>query len=231
METRYLILVDEQSQKGRLEKISRSLKNDGVQLVYEEINPNDFMKRQDDFSLKFDRDALMGKLDSIDFFRHLDMFATDYNLVGNELKGIDLVKMLYELNPYYHNRVVIYSAQMDGVIKNIIVNRATNLEQQVEMIKLLNRNEVNFLRNENEFVDKFKKLITKEKNLTIDVRLADSLRDIDNGDFMCLIPGYTDKKISEIGNLLLKENEDTISLKKNITQHIMACITSIRDYD
>lgn len=41
MELRHLILIDEQSQKDRLERISKSLERDGIQLIYEEINPND----------------------------------------------------------------------------------------------------------------------------------------------------------------------------------------------
>ena len=41
MEQRYLILVDEQSQEDRLKRIARSLRNEGILLVYEEINPNE----------------------------------------------------------------------------------------------------------------------------------------------------------------------------------------------
>lgn len=50
--------------------------------------------------------------------------------------------------------------------------------------------------------------------MTIDARLADSLRAIDNEKFKCSIPGYSDKKISEIGELLLARGAKTIALKK-----------------
>ena len=83
------------------------------------------------------------------------------------------------------------------------------------------------LKNEN----RIKKLIIKEPELTIDSRLADSLCAIDNEDFRCIIEGYTDKKISEIGNMLLTESEDAIALRRYITEHIMAMITSIRGYE
>ena len=39
MEQRHLLLVDEQSQKDRLERIKESLKNDGIDLIYQEIDP------------------------------------------------------------------------------------------------------------------------------------------------------------------------------------------------
>ena len=231
MELRHLVLIDEQSQKDRLERISKSLEGDGIQLIYEEINPNDCSIRQEDGDLKFDKDTLKDKLRSIRFLSHLDVFATDYNLIDDELKGIDLIAMLYDLLPYYRNQVVMYSAQIKDVINDIITKRAIGFEQQVEMLKLLAQNEINYLSSEGEFEINFKKLIVKEPDMTIDARLADSLRAIDNEKFKCSIPGHSDKKISEIGELLLVKGTKTIALKKSVTDHIMANITAIQHYE
>lgn len=231
MVLRHLILVDEQSQKDRLERIRKSLENDGIQLVYEEINPNDCSRRLENGDLRFDKDALKNRLQSIPFMSHLDIFATDYNLIEDELKGIDLIEMLYELLPYYRGQVVVYSAQIEDVINNIITKRAVSFEQQIAMLKLLAQNEINYLSSEGEFENKIKHLIIKEPELTIDSRLADSLCAIDNENFKCFIPGYTDKKICEIGKILLMKGEEAIALKRSITEHIMANITSILDYE
>ena len=84
---------------------------------------------------------------------------------------------------------------------------------------------------EGEFEINFKKLIVKEPDMTIDARLADSLRAIDNEKFKCSIPGYSDKKNSEIGELLLARGAKTIALKKSITDHIIANITAIQYYE
>ena len=231
MELRHLVLIDEQSQKDRLERISKSLEGDGIQLIYEEINPNDCSIRQENGDLKFDKDTFKDKLRSIRFLSHLDVFATDYNLIDDELKGIDLIAMLYDLLPYYRNQVVMYSAQIKDVINDIITKRAIGFEQQVEMLKLLAQNEINYLSSEGEFEINFKKLIVKEPDMTIDARLADSLRAIDNEKFKCSIPGYSDKKISEIGELLLVKGTKTIALKKSVTDHIIANITAIQHYE
>ena len=231
MVLRHLILVDEQSQKDRLERIRKSLENDGIQLVYKEINPNDYSRRLENGDLSFDKDALKSKLQSVPFMSHLDIFATDYNLIEDELKGIDLIEMLYELLPYYRNQVVVYSAQIEDVINNIITKRAVSFEEQMAMLKLLAQNEISYLSSEGEFENKIKQLIIKEPELTIDSRLADSLCAIDNEKFKCVIPGYTDKKICEIGKMLLMKGEEAIALKRSITEHIMANITSILDYE
>lgn len=230
MVQKHLILVDEQSQNERLERISESLKKDGIELIYEEINPNDYSKRLESGDSSFDKDALMSKLKSINFLSHLDIFATDYNLVGDELKGEDLIRMLYELLPYYRNKVIVYSAQIEEVITNII-KRADGFEQQIMMLKLLAQNEINYLSSDGEFENKIKQLIIKEPELTIDSRLADSLCALDNENFKCIIPEYTDKRISEIGKMLLTKGEEAIALRRSITEHIMANITSILDYE
>lgn len=168
MEQRYLVLVDEQSQKDRLERISNSLKNEGIQLIYEEINPNEYSKRLENGDLVFDKDLLEYKLGSISFLPHLNVFATDYNLIDNELKGIDLVEMLYNFLPNYRNQIVIYSAQIDDVITDIVTKRAIGFEQQVAKLKLLSQNEICYLSSEGEFEQKFKGLIVREPDLTID---------------------------------------------------------------
>ena len=230
MVQKHLILVDEQSQKDRLKRISESLKNDGIELIYEEINPNDYSSRLESGDLYFDKDALMSKLQSISFLSHLDIFATDYNLVENELKGEDLIRMLYELLPHYRNRVIVYSAQIEDVITNII-KRTDGFEQQITMLKLLAQNEINYLSSDGVFENKIKQLIIKEPDLTIDSRLADSLCTLDNENFKCIMPEYTDKRISEIGKMLLTKGEDAIALRRSITEYIMANITSILDYE
>ena len=231
MEQRYLILVDEQSQEDRLLRIARNLKNDGIQLVYEEINPNDCTVRSDNGDLTLDQDALKNKLKSVSFLSHLDVFATDYNLVSDELKGIDMIEMLYSLQPNYRKKVVIYSAQIGDVINNIITERAKGFEQQVKMLKILAQNDIHYLRGEGEFENEFKSLIAKEPDITIDSRLIDSLHTLNCDNLKCSIPGNTDKKISDIGDLLLKKGSDVVALRKNIVDHILAYITSIKGYE
>lgn len=231
MEQRYLILIDEQSQKDRLLRIARNLKNEGIQLVYKEINPNDCTVRSDNGDLTLDRNALKNKLESVSFISHLNVFATDYNLVSDELKGIDMIEMLYSVLPNYRKKVVIYSAQIDDVINNIITERAKGFEQQVKMLKILALNDIHYLRGEGEFENEFKSLIAKEPDITIDSRLIEVLQTLDCDNLKCSIPGYTDKKISDIGDLLLKKGSDVVALRKNIVDHILAYITSINGYE
>ena len=87
MEQRYLIVIDEQPQKDRLYRISKSLMNDGIELVYTEIDPSRCTKRQANGDVQFDMDVFSQTLKDVPFINHVDVFATDYNLIDNLLKG------------------------------------------------------------------------------------------------------------------------------------------------
>ena len=55
MEQKHLIIVDEQSQSATLDAIKNTLKNEGIDLVYKEINPANFQKRVG-YNTSFDND-------------------------------------------------------------------------------------------------------------------------------------------------------------------------------
>lgn len=79
----------------------------------------------------------------------------------DELKGIDMIEMLYSLRPHYRKQVVIYSAQIDEVIDDIITKRAKGFEQQVEMLKILAQNDIHYLRGEGNLKMSLKVLLPK----------------------------------------------------------------------
>lgn len=100
MKQRHLILIDEQSQSLRLKKMAEKLKNEGIELIYEEINPTLYTTRQSNGDVIFDKEKLRNKLDTISFKSHLDVFATDYNLIEGGTKG------------YRHDRNAIFFSSL-----------------------------------------------------------------------------------------------------------------------
>lgn len=229
MEQRHLIIVDEQSQAERLIRLMENLKSDGIELIYEEIDPSDCTTRSANGDLLFSLENLKEKLCSIPYLAHVDVFATDYNLIEGELKGIDVIKLLYDCVPYFNKRVVLYSAQIEEVITDIITSQARGFDKQIAFLKLLTRNDIDYLSSDGEFESKFKSLIIKEPDLTIDSRLSNALLSFKNPDFKCTIPNYDHKTINEIGIMLCKRGCQ--DLKKDIVDHIIAYITSIKGYE
>lgn len=231
MEQRYLVLVDEQSQSDRLKRIAASLKKDGIELEYQEINPNGYQKRLDNDDVTFDKDAFIQALKDVPFIRHLDMFATDYNLIEGQLKGVDVIKLFTEIRPYFKKRVIIYSAQIEGVISDILKGGEDKFEEQCAILKLLAHYDIDYLKSEGEFENKFKSLLEKEPDITIDDRIIESMQAINSDKIHCSIPPYETKTIAEIGQLLQSKDSQAISLRKEITDHIMAIVTNVEEYE
>ena len=78
MEQKHLIIVDEQSQSATLDAIKNTLKNEGIDLVYKEINPANFQKRVG-YNTSFDNDEdyhkviwkkIMDRIDCVWFICH-----------------------------------------------------------------------------------------------------------------------------------------------------------------
>ena len=231
MEQRHLILIDEQSQNSRLEGIAANLHNEGIELIYKEINPNDYVKRQEDGDLIFNKESFTQALKAVPFLHHLDVFATDYNLIDDQLKGIDVLSIFGELKPLFSKKVVIYSAQIESVIQDILMRKDESFEEQVYRLKLLARYDVEYMKSEGEFGAKLKSLIAKEPNMSIDDQLSESLMAIDSNNIRCAIPPYDHMTLVEIANLLISKDQSSIKLKKEITDHIMAIITKVDGYE
>lgn len=229
MEQRHLILVDEQSQESRLNGIVENLHKEGIELIHKEINPNDYVTRQEDGDLVFDKELFKQALTEVPFFHYLDMFATDYNLIDNQLKGIDVLSIFGELKPSFGKKVVIYSAHIEGVIQDILMRES--FEEQVSRLKLLARYDVEYMKSEGEFGTKLKGLIAKEPNMSIDNQLSENLLAIDNNDVHCAIPPYDQMTLAEVATLLMSNDERSVKFKKEITDHIMAIITKIEGYE
>lgn len=229
MEQRHLIVVDEQPQTDALKRIGDSLRSEGIELISAEIDPSTYKKRLGNGDVIFDRDAFAEAIKSVPFINHLDVFATDYNLIENQLKGIDVVKLFNEMRPYYKKRIVIYSAQIEKVIDDILTGKSFG-EQQA-MLQLMTQYDIKYLTSVREFENKFKHLIEKEPNITIDARLAESMMAIDSGEVSCTIPTFEQLTLGDIAKLLLSKEDQSISLRKELTDHVLACITKFNSYE
>lgn len=231
MEQRHLIVVDEQPQSSRLKGIAENLHEDGIELVYLEINPKDYVLRQEDGDVSFDKQAFTQALREVPFFPHLDVLATDYNLIDGQLKGIDVISIFSELMPYYSKKIVIYSAQIESVISDILVHNDETFEEQVHRLKLLTNFDIDYLKSEGEFGVKLKSLIAHEPTMSIDNQLIENMMAVNNSDVLCAIAPYDNMPLNEVANLMNSKDPSSTQLKKELTDHLMALITKFKNYE
>lgn len=231
MEQRHLVLVDEQSQSSQLQKIAKNLQSEGIELIYREINPKDYVIRHSDVDVSFDQESFTNALKAIPFIHHLDVFATDYNLIEEQLKGINVLSIFSDIKPFYNKKVVIYSAQIEGVIQDILARENESFDEQISMLKLLTRYDVEYWKSEDGFGTKLKGLITKEQDISIDDQLTENMMDINSDKILFSIPPFDNMTLPEVAKIMISKDSRSIKLRKEITDHIMAIITKIDAYE
>ena len=231
MEQRHLLLIDETPQTDRLRRISESLREDGIELIYQEINPNICTRRLSDGNLVFSNEVFVEKLKEVPFINALDVLATDYNLIDDELKGINVIKEFIKLRPYYRKHIILYSAQIDSVIKDIINNRTSSLDEQIGTLKMMSGLNIRYLSSEGEFENKIKGIILREPTFTIDDRITEWFLSLNQDHFKFKHTLFEGKNLSEVGLILQKDDAESLHLRNEIVEQIVTYFVQVADYD
>lgn len=221
---KFLILVDEQPQSSVLRNIEAILKNDGIELVYKEFNPINYQKRENG-EILFDAESFKADLCGLPYFTRLDSIVCDYNLIAGIIDGFQIIKIIKSINPNYKKQVILYSAQIESVIEDII--RTDDFEKQKENLKSLIECNIDFRKRDNDYVQELIKHIKKEKDFSFEDELVKwfSLRKEDT--FNYLFPKYKGKKFEEIAYCLQKNTPDSIEFKKDLVEQIISYLSLI----
>lgn len=221
---KFLILVDEQPQSSVLRNIETILKNDGIELVYKEFNPINYQKRENG-EILFDVESFKADLCGLPYFTRLDSIVCDYNLIAGIIDGFQIIKIIKSINPNYKKQVILYSAQIESVIEDII--RTDDFEKQKENLKSLIECNIDFRKRDNDYVQELIKHIKKEKDFSFEDELVKwfSLRKEDT--FNYLFPKYKGKKFEEIAYCLQKNTPDSIEFKKDLVEQIISYLSLI----
>lgn len=228
MDNRYIVVVDEQSQKDRLKRITANLKKEGVMLQFYEINPTHYVKRLDNGNIEFNEEQFIKALE--DMPSQVDVFATDYNLIADTLKGIRVIKLFLQVRPNYRRKIVIYSAQIESVLTDILKNAGNSIEDQVSLIKQIVGKNKYFFKSDGEFENKFKQLILSSPDISIDKRLIDELHSLDCNKVTCNLPPFDAMSTHELANAIESETSVSQAIKKELVDHIIALLFDIDEY-
>jgi CheY-like chemotaxis protein len=222
---KHLILIDDNSQRVALERIKSVLKNDGIELIYSEYNPTTYQKRENG-DLSFDIETFVQALNSLPYFKQLDSIVCDYNLIENVVNGFEIVKIIKEINDNYRKQIILYSADINVVIGNILNKNEdviTNLKQ------LINCN-IDIIKKEgyDQYVIPH---IKKEKPFDFEDELIKWFYSRKEDEFNYLFPKYQGKKFEDIAKCLESRTEDSIEFKKDLVEQIIAYLSKINGLD
>lgn len=229
MKRKCIVVVDEQPQADRLCRISSNLKKEGITLFYKEFNPTDYIKRMEDGDAQFDSEGFMNALKAVPFINNLDVFATDYNLMDG-LKGFDVLRIFSKIKPRFNKKAVIYSANIENVISEILSTKISHSEK-CDRLKFLAQFNVEYLKSEGDFENNFKNIIETEPILSIDSMLIDRIHTLeDNNQFSVLYP-FEQLTLKALADELGNNTSFSQKLKNEIVDHLLAKIISIKGYE
>ncbi len=226
---KYLILVDEQSQSAVLQNIKTTLKDNGIELVFKEFNPINYQKRDDNGEISFDAESFKNELLGLPYFKQLDSIVCDYNLIAGVIDGFQIIKIIKSINPNYKKQVILYSAQIENVIEEII--KIGDFEKQKENLKSLIDCNIDFRKRDNDYEQELVKHIKKEKEFSFEDELIKWFFLRKDDVFNNIFPKYSGKKFEEIATCLQSKTPDSIEFKRDLAEQIISYLSLINDLD
>lgn len=221
---KHLILVDEQSQSAVLQNIKATLKNDGIELVFKEFNPINYQRRENG-EILFDAESFKTDLLGLPYFRQLDSIVCDYNLIAGVIDGFQIIKIIKSMNPNYKKQVILYSAQIENVIEDII--KTDDFEKQKENLKSLIDCNIDFRKRDNDYEQELVKHVKKEKEFNFEDELIKCFFLRRDDTFNYLFPKYAGKRFEEIATWLQSKTPDSIEFKKDLVEQVISYLSSI----
>lgn len=224
---KHLILIDEQSQLTTLEKIKYKLQEDGIELIYTELDPVKYQKRESDGVLDFDVDSFKKAISDIEYFKYADTILCDYNLIADVINGYEIIKIIRDLNYKKEKKIILYSAKIESVITDILNNSQDFEIQKDNLSKLVNSN-IEFIKRDG-YDQEAIKYIKKEPEFDFESELIKWFYKRDEDTFNYLFPKYKGKFFKEIAFELETKSSSSIEFKKELIEQIISYLSSIND--
>ena len=146
------------------------------------------------------------------------------------MKGIHVINLFLKVRPRYKRKIVIYSAQIETVLHDVLVKAGNSIENQILSIKQIAGKNNHFFKSDGEFEDKFKQLILSSPNISIEKRLIDELHSLDNNKVTCKLPPFEAMSTHELADAIESESDVSQAIKKELVDHIIALLFDIDEY-
>ncbi|MBC5838529.1 hypothetical protein [Flavobacterium muglaense] len=224
---KHLILVDEQPQTSTLEKIKGILRRDGIDLIYKEINPVNYQKRDVNGDLDFDVENFKKAIIEIEFFRISGLILCDYNLIADVVSGYDIIKIIRELNYNSKKKIILYSAEIEGVISDVLTKEKDFEKQKDSLAKLISYN-IEFIKRDG-YDQEVIKHIKKEPEFDFETELIKWFHKRDHDVFNYLFPKYKGRSFGSIAIELESKNAVSVEFKKELIEQIISYLSALND--
>lgn len=226
---KYLILVDENPQKETLKSIKNVLRSDGIDLIYEEFNPTNYIIRDSNGVLNFDEVTFKSNIEKLEYFNYTDVILSDYNLVPEVINGYRIIEIFRELKFNQKKKIILYSAKIETVISEILNNSEDFEVQKQNLVKLISNN-IEFIKRDG-YLDEVIKTIKQEADFDFETELIKWFHKRNKDTFNYLFPKYKGKSFKEIAIEFENKSHTSLEFKKELIEQIIAYLSNINELD
>lgn len=232
MVQKHFIVIDEQDQIETITRIAGTLRRDGIELVHQYTNPTDHQERDSEGNPTMNRDGLKKAINDIPFFRRAEVIACDFNLVL-DLDGFEVITMIRDLGYSIKRQIILYSADIDGVVTRIIEKIQQlhdNIQEQKKLLVALSHANIEFIGRdgyEQEVITKIK----REPDFSLSTELTNWLHKFSNEKFISFFPPYDEKTLGEIADEIEQSTHNSKQFQKEIIEHLLSKLMNLDELE
>lgn len=219
MNDKFCIIIDDEPQTEIIEDLVHRAKGYGLQLICEQLNPQNFLEEissdgNKDFVINLEK--IKSELHTTKYLRRkVDLILCDFGLQDKKINGFEIIRNLRnEWN--YKKKIILYSATIEDVIENILKND----DKKTQRLRNLMRAEIS------DFCDKDYSesllRVLREDKFSLESELEAFLIKFGDKKFRSVFPKYNGKTLYEISEELKVNSQDAIDFQKNFIENAIA---------
>lgn len=226
---KFCIIIDDEPQDGIIKNLCRGLKRENINLECEQLNPQDdkYNKNKGTESAPeyvIDLDEIIKDLNTSKYLkRKVDLIACDYSLQDDEVNGFEIIRKLRnELN--YNKEIVLYSANLDNVIREILEDR--NKQKHIQKIRNLVNAKISDICKRESYKTTIIGVL-KQNKFSLESELESRLYKHSDLKFKSTFPVFKDKLLAEIIDEIRSNSPQAVEFQKELIERIVSNLVAL----
>ena len=228
MSNKLCIIIDDVNQKRVFESVvAKPLKREGIHVDAIFVNTTDTDLLDNDQNIVLEK--LRIRLTEIFRNKHIDVVATDFDLSDDNVCGINVVELIYQIRPKVP--VILYSGKLGSVIKHLLGDHTQKTSDELvkSIKKLIKYNIVDYVEREGYPHSIIK--ILKDNQIYISSLLPQKLREYSNLEFKSCYPFFAGRTLGSIADEIESHTPQGREFQEQLYEQVIAHMIKINNYE
>ena len=225
---KFCIVVDNESQDATLEKVTRILREKGISLTYEQLNPFEdkfLVKDEDSEGSYISIDKIKQELDTPKYLRRkVNLIACDYQFKEDGVNGFDVILAARDLT--FSQHAILYSGGLRRVVNGIFDGEG-DFNRRIDKLTRLVKAQTQFMQRDI-YEDEMIRLLGTDKTFDFNSELEELLFQFPKHQFLGEFSQFHEKNFNEIAVLLRNSNDPhSYEFKKEFIERAFSIMIDI----